>query len=302
MTDSTDQPRDGDLHDMQIRRWIAIPAILSVGLLAPALALPGSPQAQATPHAASAPLNGPQLHKQILNKSTVTNRTPNIPHPDHKEALPFRHSWAAHVLVGETWKRIHSGLDRNTVEPGTILGLRYSARLSGDQRPPRHTPTLDDICGDTPNADLATAAGVIIDFGRPVDARPGSATTQPQRMKLVCLVDSAKKTYQNAFTTAGVTFQGTTPCSAAGYPDAPCRYTPETLSQAALAADLPALPQQLPTRDSSTMTQSALEVSAQPVTPQNTDDTTQENRWLPLALVAAMLAAVALVAQRLIRV
>lgn len=269
-----------------------LPRLVTTTLTAAALAFAVSGLTASASHSSS-PRHAPV---------TVDNRTPNIPHPEHRENLPLRHSWTPHVLVSGSWKRIHSGLDRNTVDAGTILGMRYSARLSGDQRHPRHAPTLDDICGGTPGADLTNAAGVVIDFGRADDAHPDSTRAHPARMRYVCLTDGIKKTYQEAMTTAGAAFTDTKLCTVDSYPAAPCDYVPPRLDKAALAADLPALPRELPLQETSTMTASALEASQRPVVPAADTETKPQQSWLPLALVAAMLAAAALIAQRLIRV
>lgn len=252
--------------------------------------------------AATAPSQDPHPSSVAKIQAAVpTSTTPSVPYPDHGKALPYRHDWTIHDLVENEWKRLHSGLDRRQVVPGSVIGLRFSARLAGDQRPPRHAPTVDDICGNVPDVTPERAAGIVIDYGRRVDALEGEVVEQPTRLQYVCLPNTDRELYEEALASAGVVLDGSRICRVNSYPSSGCGLAPATMPTDALAADAPITAKVLPTV-TSTESRSALEVRPQPLASSGQEAEPTDNRWLPVALVAAFLAAAALVAQRLIRV
>lgn len=258
-----------------------------------------TPPELARPEPTSSELTSSELAQ--LTAAAPQATTPNVPHSEHSKQLPYRQGWTAHELVGSEWNRLYTGLGRRTITPGSILGLRFSARQAGDQRPPRHAPTLDDICGNTPDVAPERAAGIVIDYGRRVDAMSGEAIQQPARLQHVCLPNTQRETYAKVLSAAGVVLDGDKVCRVNSYPSAGCGLSPSGLSPEALAADLPITAKALPTA-TSTAARSALEVRSQPLATSGDEGESTDNRWLPVALVAAFLAAAALVAQRLIQV
>lgn len=156
----------------------------------------------------------------------------------------FRYWGYYHLTEGE-WEFATTGNDQFTPEDGSVEGYRFAVSAPDVPRLPRSTATFEQICGETPVAENQKRVGVMIDFGRDVDAVEGATPPDP---KASCAVVPDEATGADVLAKiAELRMDGTFFCAVDGYPEAGCgdpvaddQITPE-MSAADEPIDFPAL-------------------------------------------------------------
>jgi hypothetical protein len=129
--------------------------------------------------------------------------------------------WGYYHLTEGEWEFATTGNDGFTPEDGSVEGYRFAVAGPTDTRMPRATATFEQICGETPVAESQKRVGVMIDFGRDVDApTPGANVPDP---KAACAVVPDEATGADVLAqVAELRIEGGLVCAIEGYPETGC--------------------------------------------------------------------------------
>ncbi len=130
----------------------------SAGVLA-ALALT-APGALAAPLAAETTTPAPAPSGSATSGSTA-------------KAQAYR-SWSFYHLKDGKWQYAETGPYSVVPPEGSVDGWRFATADMKTPRMPRATPTFEDICGKTAGEAGKKRVGVVVDYGRKVDAAEGA--------------------------------------------------------------------------------------------------------------------------------
>ena len=148
-------------------------------------------------------------------------------------AAAYRY-WGYFQLSGSSWKYSSVGSNQYTPKDGAVDGWRFSVSETG--RPPRATPTFQDVCGATPAVAGKKRVGVVIDYGRPADAATG---TPPAPTARCAVVDPKASGTEVLSAVASPRVEKEMVCGINGWPATGCSDTVATVPAAAKAADTP---------------------------------------------------------------
>ncbi len=128
--------------------------------------------------------------------------------------------WGYYHLTDGAWAFADTGPEGFTPEDGSVEGYRFAVAGATDSRPPRAVPTFDDLCADTPAVDGSKRVGVLLDFGRDVDAAPDDTTAEP---RTACAVVDAAATGDTVLAeVAELRLEGGLVCAIDGFPSTGC--------------------------------------------------------------------------------
>ncbi len=128
--------------------------------------------------------------------------------------------WGYYHLTDGAWGFAETGPDGATPEDGAVEGYRFAVAGATDSRPPRALPTFADLCGDTPVEDGSKRVGIVLDFGRDVDAAPDDSTPEPRGECAV--VDAAATGDAVLAEVAELRVEGGLVCAIDGFPTTGC--------------------------------------------------------------------------------
>ncbi|WP_298992308.1 SCO2322 family protein [uncultured Pseudokineococcus sp.] len=88
--------------------------------------------------------------------------------------------WGSFLVEDGAWAFAPVGPSARTAEDGTVEGWRFvTAPADARPRPPRGRPTFAELCQDVAPVEGQVRVGVVVDYGRPVDAPPGAQEEPP---------------------------------------------------------------------------------------------------------------------------
>ncbi|NNH24210.1 hypothetical protein HLB09_14125, partial [Pseudokineococcus marinus] len=105
----------------------------------------------------------------LLAVAPAASATAPAPAP---EAVAY---WGSFLVEDGAWSFAPVGPSARTAEDGTVEGWRFAtAPADARPRPPRGRPTFAELCQDVAPVEGQVRVGVVVDYGRPVDAPPGA--------------------------------------------------------------------------------------------------------------------------------
>ncbi|HEX5532939.1 MAG TPA: SCO2322 family protein [Actinomycetales bacterium] len=148
---------------------------------------------------------------------------------------PAYRYWGYYELANGQWQFAQTGSDQTNPADGSVEGWRFAISGAEDSRPPRATPTFDEICGSTATKDGSKRVGVVIDYGRAADGDQGAQPPQPRAECAVVPTDASGSDVLAAVAETRVD-KGLT-CGVDGYPAKGCGEPVNEVSAEAKAAD-----------------------------------------------------------------
>lgn len=145
--------------------------------------------------------------------------------------------WSAWQLQSGSWLFLESAPASVIPGEGAVVGWRYAVGgVDGaTMRPPRATPSFDDICGSTPAAEGQKRVGVVIDPGTQADAPEGQTPPAPT---LRCAQgDNSASVEQLLQDVAPTRVEGGLVCAIEEYPSAGCGDTVAGATEAPVDTD-----------------------------------------------------------------
>ncbi|HYO85550.1 MAG TPA: SCO2322 family protein [Dermatophilaceae bacterium] len=213
-------------------------------------------------------------------------------------AAAYRY-WSYHHLTNGAWTLSQQGIESYTPADGSVEGFRFAVSgESASSRTPRAVVTFEAVCGSTPVASGLKRVGVVLDYGRPADAREGGKPPAPTAR---CAVVDAKATTARVLAAvAPIRSDRGFLCTIDGYPaGAGCTDTLPAVPEAAAAADTPAaIPaggSAVPTADTPASPGSSASTS---VGSEAATSGGSNAPWVAIILAVAAIAAAALVSLR----
>jgi hypothetical protein len=167
-------------------------------------------------------LAAPALAGAVTASATATN-------------TPAYRYWGYYELSNGQWQFAQTGSDQTNPADGSVEGWRFAVSGAEDSRPPRATPTFDEICGDTAAKDGSKRVGVVIDYGRAADGDGGAQPPQPRAECAVVPTDASGSDVLAAVAETRVD-KGLT-CGVDGYPAKGCGEPVNQVSPEAQAQD-----------------------------------------------------------------
>lgn len=142
--------------------------------------------------------------------------------------------WGYYQLKGSSWTFSQKGSGQTTPADGSVEGWRYATAAGKDVRMPRGTVTFDQVCSATPAKEGTKRVAVVIDYGRPADAKAGN----PKAPRAGCAQVPTKATGTQALAAVGAvrSAQGMV-CGVDSWPASGCAEPVKTVSSAAKAKD-----------------------------------------------------------------
>ncbi len=159
--------------------------------------------------------------------------------PAHAAAYRY---WGYYQLKDGAWAFANKGPSQITPKDGSVEGWRFAISGAGKEvRDPRAVLTFDEICGDTEPADGKKRVGVVLDFGRAVDAEGG--VTPPEPVAECAVVPEAAHSDEVLAAVADVRAEKDLVCAIDGYPERGCgdevKDVPEAATQPDQAVQIP---------------------------------------------------------------
>jgi hypothetical protein len=150
-------------------------------------------------------------------------------------STPAYRYWGYYELANDQWQFAQTGSDQTNPADGSVEGWRFAISGAEDSRPPRATPTFDQICGDTATKDGSKRVGVVIDYGRAAD---GDSGTEPPKPRAECAVVPTDASGSDVLAAVAETRvdKGLT-CGVDGYPAKGCGDPVNEVSAEAQAPD-----------------------------------------------------------------
>ncbi|WP_299035061.1 SCO2322 family protein [uncultured Pseudokineococcus sp.] len=147
--------------------------------------------------------------------------------------------WGSFLAEDGAWSFAPVGPSARTAEDGSVEGWRFATAAAGARpRPPRGLASFEDLCGEVPAADGRVRVGVVLDYGRPVDAPPGAQGEPPAPRGACAQVPEGSSGEVVLDEVATLRAEAGVLCAVDGYPAEVCQ--PEVpLPDAARAADQP---------------------------------------------------------------
>ena len=149
------------------------------------------------------------------------------------DAAAYRY-WGYFQQANGSWKYSQVGSDQYKPQDGAVDGWRFAVSETG--RPPRATPSFQDICGATPAVAGKKRVGVVIDYGRAADASTG---TPPAPVAKCAVADPTASGTEVLSAVASPRVEKQMVCGIDGWPATGCSDTVASVSAAAKAADTP---------------------------------------------------------------
>ncbi|MEJ5945152.1 SCO2322 family protein [Pseudokineococcus basanitobsidens] len=147
--------------------------------------------------------------------------------------------WGSFLLRDGAWTFAPVGPSARTAEDGTVEGWRFATVGSGDRpRPPRGAPSFEEVCGEVEPVDGEVRVGVVVDYGRAVDAPPGSSDEPPGPRAACAQVPDGSSGEAVLDDVADLRAQDGVLCALDGYPVTTCQPAVD-LPDAARAGDRP---------------------------------------------------------------
>ncbi len=160
--------------------------------------------------------------------------------PASASAANYRY-WGYWQLRDGAWAFSQVGPQLSTPADGSVEGWRFAVDDGSGNRTPRAVPTFSQLCGTASAAAGQKRVGVLVDFGRDVDAEGTAAV--PGLLATCAVVPSAATGAEVLAAVATVRSENELVCGVQGYPATGCGGEVATLSPAQQAADTPvALP------------------------------------------------------------
>lgn len=212
--------------------------------------------------------------------------------PQAAAAGAYRY-WGYFHLTGGAWTFATKGVEAEVPADGAVEGYRFAVADMQLTRPPRAVLSFEQICGSTPAQSGRKRVGVVIDYGRPADAR--TAVNPPAPVALCAVADPAANAAKVLGAVAAVRIESAMLCGINDYPGSgPCTEPVATVPSAAAAPETPAsiLP---PPSAGSTAVAGPSTVAARP------DASTSAASpwgWVAVLLIVSAIAAAALLSLR----
>ena len=147
--------------------------------------------------------------------------------------------WGSFLAEDGGWAFAPVGPSARTAEDGAVEGWRFATVAAGARpRPPRGLPGFEELCGQVPAVDGEVRVGVVLDFGRPVDAPPGADGEPPAPRGACAQVPEGSSGEVVLDDVATLRAEAGVLCAVDGYPAAVCQPA-VPLPDAARAADEP---------------------------------------------------------------
>jgi len=148
---------------------------------------------------------------------------------------PAYRYWGYYELANGQWQFAQTGSDQSNPADGSVEGWRFAISGAEDSRPPRATPSFDQVCGDTATKDGSKRVGVVIDYGRAADGDGGAEPPKPRAECAVVPTDASGSDVLAAVAETRVD-KGLT-CGVDGYPAKGCGDPVNDVSAQAQAPD-----------------------------------------------------------------
>ncbi|MCU1536091.1 MAG: hypothetical protein JWP82_442, partial [Humibacillus sp.] len=153
------------------------------------------------------------------------------------QAAAYRY-WGFYQLTDGKWAYAQKGPDQTVPADGTVEGWRFAVGDESSSRLPRAVLTFDELCGSTPAAAGQKRVGLVVDFGRAVDAADPSTT--PPKPTALCASVPTDGTSSDVIAKAGqLRVEKGLVCAVADYPATDCGGEVKDVSAAVKAADTP---------------------------------------------------------------
>ncbi|PID54461.1 MAG: hypothetical protein CSA58_01615 [Micrococcales bacterium] len=164
--------------------------------------------------------------------------------PAHATTDDVYRYWGYYHLQDDTWAYADTGAGQFTPKDGAVEGWRYALGAGDAPRTPRDVLSFEEICADTPASDGEKRVGVVIDYGRAVDASDGANQADVPEPVAECVVADESANGAQLLAAAEQVSEGDNGlvCAIDGYPKTGCDAKPvpaADVPQQATAADEP---------------------------------------------------------------
>jgi hypothetical protein len=196
------------------------------------------------------------------------------------QAASYRY-WGYYTWTDGAWTFASTGPDQTKPADGAVEGWRFAVTTeSGSPRVPRAAGDFEAICASTEAETGKKRVAVVVDAGLPDDAPEGATPTAPRGA--CALVDESASGAQVLAEVATARVENNLICAIDDYPAQGCGaevdIEPPATPDAQVALDLP---------EAATETPPATSAAA------SGEDEDGDTPWLPIALGAALVAAIA---------
>ncbi len=153
------------------------------------------------------------------------------------QAVPYQF-WGYYQLSDGQWDFVQNGPAESVPADGAVEGWRFAVADTSDVRVPRDVLTFTEICGATEPADGQKRVGLVIDYGRDVDAPDGDQPPEPMAQ---CVLVDEQASGAEALAGAGLELraQDGLTCALDGFPAQGCGGEVGEVSEETAAADEP---------------------------------------------------------------
>lgn len=146
--------------------------------------------------------------------------------------------WGYYQLTDEAWTFARTGADQSIPADGSVEGWRYAAADLSTPRYSRANVTFEQACGSVSPVAKTKRVGVVIDYGRPADAKDASA--KPPAPRVACTqVPTEASGAQVLAAAADLRSEESRVCGVDSYPATGCFEEVATPAPAAAAPDEP---------------------------------------------------------------